>query len=313
MYEINNMETKAWYEKLQIKSQKMLNFSYERHERFPQLDLGLNEDDFLYELAKVNPTNLFLGRLTPEDVENELIKSGLYKLLEEKGFTHPVLNIDAKNVLEHRVSIYAGEMHPEKLLIEVRLREGVFRPKRYFVDGFENILDVPMILIDWLMLQDPTKEFTPDKPRLVHQRKPGLGIFYDFATLVDLLAGKAGKEAVMDIPEHYHGALLYSKLFHFWDPKIEGKLHAMKRDFKDLPLHKITWAVFLDCCFNTDTGELEKWQPGEQIKPVSQRLRAYFDHPDYKKQAHEYCDKFHFRIDEEKYKDAAAQYADIAG
>lgn len=304
------MNHKSTFDKLRVKTQKLINFSYVRHERYPELDLDLKEEDFLYELAKVNPTNLFLGRLTGEEVEKALADSGLWKLLEERGFRRPILKIDALNVLEHRVIVYDTEEHPDRLLIEVRLREGVFHPKKCFVEGFECLSDIPMILIDWLTLQDPTRDFTEDRPRLVHQRKPGLGIFYDFTGLVDTLAETAGKEAVMDIPEHYHGALFYSRLFKFWDPNMEGKLKAMKRDFRDEPLHKVTWAVFLDCMVNETTGETEKWQPGEQIKPVSERLKKYFDHPHYKRQVEEAFRKYRFSIDEDKYEKAMARHAD---
>jgi len=304
------MDNKSTFEKLRVKTQKLLNFSYVRHERYPELDLNLKEEDFLYELAKVNPTNLFLGRLSKDEVEKILADSGLWKLLEERGFKNPVLKIDASNVLEHRAMVYDTREHPDRLLIEVRLREGVFHPKKCFVEGFEHLTDIPMILIDWLTLQDPTRDFTEDRPRLVHQRKPGLGIFYDFTGLVDTLAETAGKEAVMDIPEHYHGAVFYSRLFKFWDPNMEGKLEAMKRDFKNESLWKASWAVFLDCLINETTGRLEKWGPGEQIKPASERLKKYFDHPDYKRQVTEARENNSFSINEGKFEKAIAQYAD---
>jgi len=307
------MRNKKFFEKFQIKTQKLINFNYVRHERYPELDLGLNENDFLYELAKVNPTNLFLGRFSKEEIQEILTKEGLWDLLAQRGFKDIVLEIDASNVLEHRLGIYNGEASVENMLIEIRLREGVFRPKKHFVPESDEIRDVPMILIDWLMLQDPTKEFEPDKPRLVHQRKPGLGIFHDFTNLVDLLADSAGKEAVMDIPEHYHGALLYSKLFHFWDPGMEGKLKAMMRDFKSVPLHKATWAVFLDCCLNCETDEDEKWEPGEQIKPVSKRMKKYFDHHEYKKQVDEVFESASFKIDEDRLDEAMKKYSEFLG
>jgi len=307
------MENKGLLERFLAKTKKLKNFAYVRHERYPQLDLGLRDEDFLYELAKVNPTNLFLGRFNHEELDSVFRETGLWKMLAERGFDKPLLIIDASNVLEHRLSIYDEVEHPDRLLIEVRLREGVFRPKRCFVPGMEDITDVPMVLIDWLSIQDPRKDFSPDRPRLVHQRKPGLGIFYDFAKLVDLLAVSVGKEAVMDIPEHYHGALLYSKLFHFWEPAMEGKLLAMKRDFASLPLDKVTWAVFLDCCLNADTGEVEKWQPSEQIKPVSDRIKAYFKHREYKRQVEDAFNSLRFRIDEEKLAAARKEIGDKIG
>ncbi len=304
------MQNKSRFEKLRVKAQNMKNFVYVRHERFPELDLGLHEEEFLYQLAKINPTNLFLGKFSKNDVENTLKETGLWNLLIEKGFRNLILHIDASNVLEHRLIIYDGEINSDRLLIEVRLREALLRPKKCFVPGMEHIRDVPMILIDWLTLQDPTKDFTPDKPRLVHQRKPGLGIFYDFAGLVDLLAKAAGKEGVMDIPEHYHGALFYSRFFHFWEPDMEGKLRAMMRDFASLPLHKATWAVFLDCCINSNTGKVDKWQPGEQIKPVSDQIKAYFRHPEYEEQVDRATRSFRFHIDESKLEKALAEYTD---
>ena len=297
-------------ESLQQKVQKLKDFVYLRHERHPQLDLDLKEEDFLYQLAKVNPTNLFLGRFSKDDLMGLLDEAGLLKLLTEQGFDNPVLEIDASDVLKHRATVYDGEVSPDRMLIDVRLREGVFRADNSYVEGMEDLRSISMILIDWLTLQNPRKDFSTGKQRLVHQRKPGLGIFYEFAKLVDLFSTIAGKEGVMDVPEHYHGALLYSKLFHFWNPAMEGKLMAMKRDFADMPLYEATWAVFLDCCINADTGEVEKWSPGEQIKPVSDRMKAYFSHHDYKRQVEAAAGSFHFWIDKDKFAKAIAEHAD---
>ena len=167
-----------------------------------------------------------------------------------------------------------------RVISVVRLREGVFAPKEQFLPGVE-LGPLSMILVDWLMLQNPKREFDPTRPQLPKQRHPGLGLLADLIPMVIEVVEESGRGGVLDVPEHYHGALFYSPWFRFFNPTMEGKFRAIRRDLAGQPLHLISRAIERDCLFNESAGDYEPWKPGEQILPICRELKDYFQRPGY--------------------------------
>ena len=82
----------------------------------------------------------------------------------------------------------------------------------------------------------------------------------------------------MNIPEHFHCAVLYEG-FVFVDPFIQGSFERMKCDLKNdiqkYGLSKVSWAIGVGAM--KLGGEQYKWNPGEQVFPLSKRTFAYFN------------------------------------
>ena len=138
-----------------------------------------------------------------------------------------------------------------------------------------------MIMVDWLLLQNPCKKFSRERPALPEQNYPGLGLLNDLIPAVLEAARESGRAGVLDVPEHYHGALFYSRWFHFLEPEMEGKFLAMRRDLEGTPLHIVSRCIYLDSLKNLSSGRYEGWVPGEQILPVSEPMQQYFRHQQY--------------------------------
>jgi hypothetical protein len=89
---------------------------------------------------------------------------------------------------------------------------------------------------------------------------------------------KAGRDGIMNDPEHFHNAVMY-KGFHFMDPYHEAAFNRMLLDLdseiKKRSLATVSWAVgtgTLRLC-----GKQVMWNMGEQVLPLSRRMISYFN------------------------------------
>jgi hypothetical protein len=265
---------------LRRKLQKLRYLDFQGHDRHDWLSLDLSDDELLDELRRAPKTELYLGRYTEADVMEILVRHGIIRKLNQLGFRDVQVEVRTDEVLTHRLYVYYDKKDYDHILIELRLREGVFRPREQFIP--ELLLGpMPMIMVDWLMLQNPRREFDPERPALPEQRYPGLGLLNTLIPIIEEAARETGRSGILDTPEHFHGALFYSRFYRFFNPEMEGRFLAMQRDLAGPPLHTVSQCIYHDCLKNTATGQYEKWAPGEQILPVSQELKRYFHHPKY--------------------------------
>ena len=117
------------------------------------------------------------------------------------------------------------------------------------------------------------------------------------------------KDAIIDIPEFYHAAVIYSKLYSelssrmysFFSPIDAGTLGAIMRDFSEVPLAKVSFAVTFDCLINAKTGEPFSWKPSEQMYPISRRLNRYFERKEYKELLESTMNELSFVMDWERF------------
>jgi len=93
-----------------------------------------------------------------------------------------------------------------------------------------------MLVIHWLVLSSPDGTFSVDRPRLPGQEKPGLGLLNPTLALLKSLARELSVDGVLDVPDHFHTALFYSRAFLYLDPEAEGRFLAIARDLSGIPL-----------------------------------------------------------------------------
>jgi hypothetical protein len=289
-------------ERLKQKAQKLVWLEFQSHDRAPRLNLEISPEELQVELAKI-PAPLFLGRYSKEEIRSKFERYEILPALRRSGFDPLILEVESDGLVEHRIFVHTGERTYDRILLEFRLREGVFKvrdtiahikPELVSLLGNETI---PMLWIDWLLLQNPAQKFPPGKPPLPEQKYPGLGILNLVVPLMGEFARETHKHAVLDIPEHFHGALFYSKWMKFFNPEMEGKLKAILRDLAGNPLATISWAVLLDSLFNISADRFEDWKPGEQIYALSPALENYFSSKTYGNAAEKSFRENHFRID----------------
>jgi hypothetical protein len=254
-------------------------------------------------------TNLFMGRYDEKQIMEKLEKVGIISILQEKGFRDLMVSIHKQDDYTSRLYVNFETLEKNTRLIEVIVREGIFRPKENFIPSYDFTGGLSMLLIEWLALQDPRAEFAADKPRLPGQQYPGLGGLKNMQEFLYKLGRSSGKDAIIDIPQYFHAAAIYSRLYSeiysvtysFFSPIDAGMMQALQRDLKGRPLSDISFAVALDCLVNVKIGKPVKWRPSEQVYPISKKLKRYVEDDRYKQIALRTMNEHSFSIDWDKY------------
>lgn len=245
-----------------------------------------NSDDdisesFGYFVYSKKSESKFLGRFTVFDITEIMAKAGLIEHLHDKGFEKIIPTIERDEALVNYLKIYSNKVTPDCLLIDLRLSETRFIPDKGFFEKGAELSTLDMIVIEWLTLQNPNTLFTDEKPQLPGQRNPGLGALKFMMDIMFSVGSGVIKDGFLDIPEHVHGAIMYSRKFKFFNPAHEAILRALLRDLGCYSLLDITWGMTTNTILDASTGKPQEHQPSEQIFPVSKRLQDYFNSKKY--------------------------------
>jgi hypothetical protein len=240
-----------------------------------------SEGELLFELTGQNPGNLLFGRFPAEEVRSRLARAGILEGLARRGYSDPILLLECEDPEEQRVSLFAGPASRDRLLMEARLQLCRFHPRKP-IGPFTVESTFRMLIIHWLSLSDPDRAFTPDRPRLPGQHRPGLGLLPQSIALLRDLGRELSLDGVLDVPDHFHTALLYARAFRFLDPEHEGRFQAIARDLGGVPLALVSEAIEMGCLIHPETLEPLPWEPAEQVLPVRGPLRAHLMSSEYR-------------------------------
>jgi len=167
------------------------------------------------------------------------------------------------------------------LLLDAILVETVIAPTSLpSATGIAHPLDLAVVY--WLREEDPTASFTLNRPPLPLQHHPGLGILRRAFRVVTGMAAGLGKDGVGSLPKFFHDAVIFhrSRLFLFLDGREQGRFEAMVRDLRPLPLGDASLAL-IGACVRDERGAVVEWKPGLLVFPLSARLAAHFNSPQY--------------------------------
>ncbi len=242
--------------------------------------LSPSESEVLCELEGRNPGTRLFGRDGPDDVMDRLERAGIIAGLRDKGFSDPTLVLSCDEPADQRVMLFAGAATRDRLLLEARLHLCLFHPPRV-IGPITPESAFRMLIIHWLVLSDPDRPFPIDRPRLPGQQRPGLGLMSPCLLLLRGMARELLLDGVLDVPDHFHTALFYSRYLHFLDPEAEGTLLAIARDLRGAPLALSSEAIREGCLVDLSSGAPMPWRPAEQAMAVRGRLRAWFHSREY--------------------------------
>ncbi|MCL1926021.1 MAG: hypothetical protein FWF95_02665 [Syntrophorhabdaceae bacterium] len=239
------------------------------------------EREFLYDLTRENPGNCLFGRYDEQKVLAIAEKAGLLRGMARLGYSNPILSLSCSDPADQRICFYAGEQIRERLLLELRLNLSNFHPKRK-IGPFGKEACFRMLMLLWLVLSDPDRDFPLDRPRLPGQNHPGLGLLDEVFFLLRTFARELSVDGMLDMPEHFHTALFYSRTFRYLDPEVEGRFLAISRDLKGVPLALASDAIRRNCLFDRSTGRPLPWQASEQVMTERGLLRKFFNSAEYR-------------------------------
>ena len=263
-------------------------FELRRLFRFPLLssDEGAGptaprESELLFDLTGENPENKLFGRFDPGELRGYLDASGILRGLSDRGYPDPILRLSCADPADQRICLYAGEESRDRILLEVRLQRSPFRPRRA-IGPFTEQTSFWMLVIHWLVLSSPDGRFTLDRPRLPGQEKPGLGLLDETITLLKRFSRELSVDGVLDVPDHFHTALFYSRAFRYLDPEAEGRFQAIVRDLAGVPLALASDAIREGCLVDARTGTPTEWPVAEQVMGIRGPLRRFLRSPSYR-------------------------------
>ena len=263
------------------------------------IDLG-NSLEYIPGLS--GSKNLFLGRFNEKDIFLMLEKIGLIKYLNSIGFRELLLDIDKDQSQIYYCRLFWREKKQETLLIDLRVSESTFMPDKRYLDSSDNMIPYDMIVIEWLSAKNPLKKFDGNRPQLPGQSNPGLGVMSYCFDFLHIIAKQVYKDGFLDIPDHMHGAIMYSGKFKFFDPVHEGIIRAVIRDLSDYPLADISWGVITNTIIERYKNQPAIYAPGEQICSVSRRMKKYFESKKYKTTFKKYYNRKRYYLDYEEMK-----------
>lgn len=270
---------------LQKKSSNKLNFS--ETDLF-KTDIGQRGGDY------------FLGFYSEDGILAALKKYGIYNLLKKKGFNNVFTTIDTSDIYKHKLAIYFEKKDVDHLLFEVVLRKEYVKISMPFDNELQN-KKFEVLVIDWMSMQNPLKDFTEDRPQLPGQKYPGLGFSHVAIKLLMIMNWRLNLAGLLNIPEHYHNACFYSKVFYYVNPNTQAIFNALQSQFKNYNLSKLTWAMDWGCILDVHENKPFKWIIDKQLVPMDTKLKKLFFGSVYKNYVSEQRSKYQFKFDQEKY------------
>lgn len=265
-------------------------------------DVDLSLDKIVYDGRMASETNFFLGVFTRQGLLNAVRAFGFLEILKNEGLENINIDIDTSDAHLHRLYAYAGRPAAENKICELVVKHGPldfhntatpqFPPTRF------NYLHV-----EWLLLQNPRKQFTLNRPPLPGQNYPGLGLGDRLMEILIILTRRLRLDGIINKPHYFHTAFMFCKEFYFVNPRNQAIMVAISKDLlARYPFFIVAWAAHFRCILNQKDNSPLEWQSDYLLLPLKKDLIKYFRSNDYQSQVQNRAKKLHFTIDWETLK-----------
>jgi acetoin utilization deacetylase AcuC-like enzyme len=234
-----------------------------------QADWALSEVDLAGLAPGVTGTQRVLGYYSRHGLELLLERLGFFQQLRDRGFRHPVLDVELGHERGETIRVY-GAPDRRELLLELRMNRN-----RRLVPGME------VLYVEWLLLQNPRAAFTERLPPLPGQEHPGLGLLGEVAAWLVVMCETLGLDGVVFVPAHYYTAALGQHRLRFLAPEDQARFEALREAVAGMSLAQAERAIAAGRVVNATTAEAVRWRPAPMVAPVSGRLRALVESPAY--------------------------------
>jgi len=271
----------------------------------------VDETEIFSELHVKRGSSLFLGRYSANEILAVLNKKGFLKEARKRFLWPLAYELDSSDYPLQRLQIFLREPGPENVIVDVKVKECEFVPKPT-VAGLPELHPQKALAFEWLTLQNPlAKRGEPFHP-LPGQTRPGLSMRSKIMDLFAYVGRLTRKDCLLAFPAYFHNGVLFSRYFHFWDPRKEAEVLAVRRAFSHMPFRQLAWVVHLNCLRRED-GSVYEWQAGEQIYPFSRPLKGYFDSRAYKDALKTGLKSLRFRIDRADFERKSSEIPVLCG
>ena len=275
------------------------------------------EEDDVFSLRASPPR--FVGYYTAAGIDRALRAYGIDQEVRRRGFRDLGVDVRQTDPFTSTLRVYgrtggAGGGEEDAgghLICETRCRLGVLpRPEWLSPDARRHLRENDRtIFIEWMLLQNPTASFTPERPCLTGQVHPGLGLGNEVMEILRILGWRLRVAAFVQNPVHPHNAILYSRKFVFLEPERQGFFLALLRAARGRPLQQITLAVDNGYLHDDETGDRLAWEAAAQVSPLARPLIRLYRSRAYADAVHRELARTTLRFDWEAYDRVHAQLA----
>jgi hypothetical protein len=262
--------------------------------------LLIEEEDVFADLLGEKSSVLFLGRYSLSEVAAVLKKRNFYKEAKKRKLWPLVFHMDNSEFPLQRFQIYFQEKNPENLVVDLKIREGSFRPQKK-LSSRVSLSQYKFLILEWLTLQNPLQRFSRDHTALPGQKYPGLNLGKKVLDLFVYLARLSKLDGLLAFPAYFHNALLFYRYFSFLNPEKKAEVLTIRKSFRDVSFKQLAWIVHLECLLDKHQT-VYKWQAEEQAYPLNKEIKEYFNSKEYEKEVRESQEGLEFSIDWDCYK-----------
>jgi acetoin utilization deacetylase AcuC-like enzyme len=222
---------------------------------------SLSEEDLVGVLPEAPKRTRFLNHFSQHGVELLLERLGLLDQLRLRGFRHPSVEIDLSGSVGDTIRIWSEPDHSE-LLIEMRAS----RSSR--ISGGCEVL-----VIEWLLLQNPRAHFGPYRQQLPGQKHPGLGLLKEVFGWLVVVAEVLELDGIYYVPSSYHVAIQSRRRVRFLEPVHEAWMQALQKLFEGLPLAEASKTIAEGRVVDEASGHRLEWEGYPMVLAVSEKLK----------------------------------------
>jgi acetoin utilization deacetylase AcuC-like enzyme len=234
--------------------------------RAAEEDFRITEEDLFGSLELRRGPERLLGFYTVHGIETALERYGVLAHLRREGFDRVEVSL-SQATSGQRVQVHSADSRRD-LLIEVVVHEsGDVPPYR-------------LVAIEWMLLQNPRRVASPDRPRLPGQDHPGLGCLKQIVLMLLMACERLGFDGLLYTPAHYHMAALARGWATFLDPEDEARFLAVEHALAGVPLGRAS-AMVAEGRVVVSAGQPVRWSPAPMVHALHPELDARISGDDY--------------------------------
>ena len=235
----------------------------------------LDDEDLAGILPGIPRRTRFLRFFSRHGVELLLERFGLLDKLRVRGFQHPSVEVDLDHPLGQTLRVWSGPDRAE-LLVELRVARST-----------RAVPDSEVLVIEWLLLQNPRAEFGPYRRPLPGQKHPGLGMLKEMFGWLVIVCEVLELDGVYYVPSSFHVAAQSRRVVRFLHPEHEARFRAFETALQGLPLAEASRRVAECLVVDGISGEALEWRGYPMVLPTSERLKAQVYSEEYEAQVAE--------------------------
>ncbi|MBA2663209.1 MAG: hypothetical protein H0U74_13030 [Bradymonadaceae bacterium] len=245
----------------------------------------------------------WLGFYTLEGLEVALQRYGFFTDLNRLGFEQFRIEIRMDDPDEHLLRLWSTQPACDEPLIELVVRRNFLRATDELAERLE-LAFVPVLTVEWLLLQNPMAQFSPHRPPLPGQHHPGLGVGPQVLELLRNVCLRLKLAGITTVPSYFHNAVFYSGEFKHFDPFWQGAFLALCRDLIPRTGGSVcaaSWALRWTMVRNElqEPPEPYPWFQELMLAPLSAPLKEYFAARDYQRDVQQSLTRHNFHLYEE--------------